>query len=78
MAPRKRGRPATDEYVSPREAAEIMTAAGYPVSGRTVARMCARHEIASVRPGAGRYHKILRTTVDDFLRLTIDTKDNAV
>jgi excisionase family DNA binding protein len=71
VTPRKRGRPTSSEYLSPREAAEMLTAGGFPVSARTVARMVDRGEIAAVRPG--RYRRILKTTVEDFLARGIDT-----
>lgn len=71
MTPRKRGRPGKDEYLSPREAAEIMTASGYPVSGRTVARMLDAGTLAGLRVGTHR--RILRTTVDDYLSEHLDS-----
>jgi excisionase family DNA binding protein len=51
----------------------MLTAGGIPVSARTVARMVDRGEIAAVRPG--RYRRILKTTIEDFLNTGIDTTD---
>ena len=52
-----------------------MTAAGYPVSGRTVARMCKDGKLPSIRTGAGRYYRILQSAVYDFLNVNLDRTD---
>ena len=80
MTARKRGRPASAEYLSPRQAAEAMTAAGLPVSARTVARWIDDGRLPGIRPGsrAGSHRRVLRTTVEDFLLKNIDKSDEAL
>lgn len=67
MAQRRPGRPANREYVSPREAAEMMTAAGYEISGQTVARECTRGGIKHMTTPGG-HVRILKTTVEEYLQ----------
>jgi predicted site-specific integrase-resolvase len=76
VAEGKIGRPPNDEYMSPREAAEWLTAHGYPggISGRTVTRYCKSEQIAAKKTPGG-WYRIRRSVVEDFLRTVLDTRD---
>lgn len=62
VTPRKRGRPRTVEYVTYQDAANLLGVSKY-----TVARWVKSGRLAA-RETKGGYHKLLRTTVEDFKR----------
>jgi len=69
-------RPRKTEYLSPREAAEYLTGRGYPVSGRTIARMCASGQLACVTSPGG-FKRIRTSVIEQFADIALDTLDNS-
>ena len=72
----RRGRPRRDEYVSPTEAAAILSAAlPAPVSSRTVSRWFDAGTLTGYRTPRGRRRRIRIASIEKYLKAALDTSD---
>ena len=59
-------RPRSSEYLSPAQAADLLTQRGYPISAQTLRRLCAAGKLEHVTTPGGQ-HRIRKVTVEQFL-----------
>jgi excisionase family DNA binding protein len=72
VTPEKAGRPPKSDYVTLREAAELLE-----VSARTIQRMMDRGQLAFRRtPGGTR--RVRRSSLEEYVATTVDNGDNRV
>jgi len=67
------GRPPKDAYLSPRLAALYLTERGYPISGQTIRRLCAKGRIEHLTTPGG-YVRIRVAILDAFLASVLDIR----
>jgi len=77
MTKRGRGRPRREDYLTTTRAAAYATAAGHPLSYKTIARLFDAGVLQGHRtPGGPR--RILRDSLDNVLATTLDNPERAL